>query len=191
MKKQINPTIKAHLIRSAFYVILLLAVCVIPFALAQRTTTKRSMAKSKMAANTKVATATATGSIRRPQRQPGAVDTNLPYDLRQLPPQAPKFPYSSVRDRGTSTSASNATGAHKRVSSVPTKTAPLGIGRLRFLRQPKAPQVVLYDQYDNAGANATLSATFDDFPTFSADLADDFVVPGGETWNVDSARRLR
>ena len=35
MKKQINPTIKAHLIRSAFYVLLLLAVCVIPFALAQ------------------------------------------------------------------------------------------------------------------------------------------------------------
>ena len=24
------------------------------------------------------------------------------------------------------------------------------------------------------------------FPTFNADLADDFVVPGGETWNVDS-----
>jgi len=36
MKKQINPTIKAHLVRSAFYVLLLLAVCVIPFALAQR-----------------------------------------------------------------------------------------------------------------------------------------------------------
>jgi N-acetylneuraminic acid mutarotase len=36
VKKQINPTIMAHLIRSAFYVILLLAVCVIPFALAQR-----------------------------------------------------------------------------------------------------------------------------------------------------------
>jgi len=36
MKKQIDPTIKAHLIRSAFYVLLLLAVCVIPFALAQR-----------------------------------------------------------------------------------------------------------------------------------------------------------
>src|SRR5437588_3285995 len=186
MKKQINPSIKAHLIRSAFYVILLLAVCVIPFALAQRTTTKRSMAKSKMAANTKVATATATGSIRRPQRQPGAVDTNLPYDLRQLPPQAPKFPNSSVRDRGTSTSAINATGAQKRVSSVPITTAPLGIGRLRFLRQPKAPQVVLYDQYDNAGGNASLSQQFDDLPTFSADLADDFVVPSGETWNVDS-----
>jgi hypothetical protein len=36
MKKQTNPNIKAHLIRSAFYVLLLLAVCVIPFALAQR-----------------------------------------------------------------------------------------------------------------------------------------------------------
>jgi subtilisin-like proprotein convertase family protein len=36
MNKQINPTIKAHLLRSAYYVLLLLAVCVIPFALAQR-----------------------------------------------------------------------------------------------------------------------------------------------------------
>jgi len=40
MKKQINSTIKAHLVRSAFYMMLLLAVCVIPFALAQRTTAK-------------------------------------------------------------------------------------------------------------------------------------------------------
>ena len=38
MKKQINPSIKAHLIRSAFYLLLLLAVCAIPFALAQRNT---------------------------------------------------------------------------------------------------------------------------------------------------------
>ncbi len=40
MKKCINPTIKAHLLRGAFYLLLLLAVCVIPFALAQRTTAK-------------------------------------------------------------------------------------------------------------------------------------------------------
>src|SRR5439155_5043696 len=50
MKKQINPTIKAHLIRSAFYVILLLAVCVIPFALAQRNTSNRSTVKPKATA---------------------------------------------------------------------------------------------------------------------------------------------
>jgi len=46
MKKQINPTIKAHLIRSAFYLLLLLAVCAIPFALAQsrsRGTSKRTV----------------------------------------------------------------------------------------------------------------------------------------------------
>ena len=60
MKKQINPTIKAHLIRSAFYVTLLLAVCVIPFALAQRNTTKHSAApkgRPVMAAKGKAAAA--------------------------------------------------------------------------------------------------------------------------------------
>jgi N-acetylneuraminic acid mutarotase len=45
MKKQINPTIQAHLLRSGFYMLLLLAVCVIPFALAQRDTTGRNFAK--------------------------------------------------------------------------------------------------------------------------------------------------
>src|SRR5436189_4378927 len=35
MKQQTNPNIKAHLIQSAFYLLLLLAVCAIPFALAQ------------------------------------------------------------------------------------------------------------------------------------------------------------
>src|SRR5258705_13894987 len=45
MKKQINPTIKAHLIRSAFYLLLLLGVCAIPFALAQRNAARQSMAK--------------------------------------------------------------------------------------------------------------------------------------------------
>src|SRR5438128_1501435 len=48
MKKQINPTTKAHLLRGAFYLLLLLAVCAIPFALAQsrsRGTTKRSVTK--------------------------------------------------------------------------------------------------------------------------------------------------
>ena len=43
MKKQHNQSIKAHLIRSALYVLLLLAVCVIPFALAQRTATTAAL----------------------------------------------------------------------------------------------------------------------------------------------------
>jgi N-acetylneuraminic acid mutarotase len=45
MKKQINPTIKAHLIRGAFYLLLLVAVCAIPFALAQRDATGRNFAE--------------------------------------------------------------------------------------------------------------------------------------------------
>ena len=54
MKKQINPTIKAHLIRGAFYLVLLLAVCAIPFALAQsrsRGTARQSFAKPLAAPN--------------------------------------------------------------------------------------------------------------------------------------------
>jgi len=46
MKKQINPTIKAYLIRSALYFLLLLGVLAIPFALAQR----QNSGKQKVAA---------------------------------------------------------------------------------------------------------------------------------------------
>jgi len=49
MKKQINPSIKTHLIRGAFYVLLLVTVCAIPFVLAQsgiRVTNNRGVAKS-------------------------------------------------------------------------------------------------------------------------------------------------
>ena len=46
MRKQIDPNIKAHLTRSAFYVLLpLLAVCIIPFVLAQRTGSERIVTK--------------------------------------------------------------------------------------------------------------------------------------------------
>src|SRR5215831_7348264 len=108
MKRQINPTIKAHLLRSAFYLLLLVAVCAIPFALARRNAAKRSVA-----------------------------NPNVPANIQVPPP-------------------------------------------------PAAPQVVLYDQYNNAGPNHTRSTTFTDLPTFSIDLADDFVVPAGQTWNVQS-----
>ena len=51
MKKQIKPSIKAHLLRGAFYLLLLVAVCAIPFALAQRNTTKRSVVSSQAQSN--------------------------------------------------------------------------------------------------------------------------------------------
>ena len=40
MKANISSTTEAHLLRGAVYLLLLLAVCVIPFALGQRTTAK-------------------------------------------------------------------------------------------------------------------------------------------------------
>src|SRR5580765_3018170 len=45
-KKQINPRIKAHLIRGAFYLLLLIAVCAIPFALAQQNAIERVAGKA-------------------------------------------------------------------------------------------------------------------------------------------------
>src|SRR5437867_2648109 len=47
MKKQINPTIKAQVLRSAFILLALLAVCAIPFALAQRNSVKQSKQSQK------------------------------------------------------------------------------------------------------------------------------------------------
>jgi len=44
MKKQIKPALKAHLLRVAFYLLVLLAACTIPFALAQRNPANRSKA---------------------------------------------------------------------------------------------------------------------------------------------------
>jgi hypothetical protein len=64
MKKQTNPTIKAHLIRGAFYLFLLLAVCAIPLALAQRNT-KQNAAAGKMSRLVPPSTALAPASAFR------------------------------------------------------------------------------------------------------------------------------
>ena len=42
MKTHINPRTKAHLVRAGFYLLLLVALCVMPFALAQRNTSKQT-----------------------------------------------------------------------------------------------------------------------------------------------------
>ena len=44
MRKQTNPNIKAHVVRGAFYLLLLMAVGLIPFALAQRASSRQSAA---------------------------------------------------------------------------------------------------------------------------------------------------
>jgi hypothetical protein len=184
MKKQINPNTKAHLIRSAFYVLLLLAVCVIPFALAQRNTNKRSVPTRPKVAATKIAATKAqlaaqlerakavpsslNGKRPLPPQQKSASDqAQLPYDVRR----APSLP---------------------RVSQVPlNNSGPVATHAIQVPPQPKGVQVVLYDQYDNAGLNSTSSQNFepanDPFDDFTAD---DFVVPGGETWNIQEVDAL-
>src|ERR1051325_12033005 len=63
MKKQINLNIRAHLIRGGFYLPLLLGVCSIPSALAQRTKAKgRRSAHTITVTNT---TASGPGSLRQ------------------------------------------------------------------------------------------------------------------------------
>ena len=51
MKKQINQTTKAHLVRGAFYLLLLVAICAIPFALAQRNSAKSGAARPSARTN--------------------------------------------------------------------------------------------------------------------------------------------
>ena len=137
MKKQNNRTIRAHLIRSGLYVLLLLAVCVIPFALAQ--------SRSRGTDNRTVAPA-----------------TNRNFNPVTAPPS---------------------TEADQTQLKVPSGT--IGVPQI-VPPYPKDPQVVLYDQYDNASTIGTLSSTFTDFSDLNSDLADDFVVPTGQTWNIQS-----
>jgi hypothetical protein len=50
----------------------------------------------------------------------------------------------------------------------------------------KRPADVLYDQYDNIGSNSTSSQNFEaSFDAYDDELADDFVVPSGQTWNIN------
>jgi len=140
MKKQTNQSVKAHLLRGALILLSLLAICVIPFALASRS---RGTAQAGQSADGVV-------------RAPAATDIS----------KAPSLP---------------------RTSQIPLANTGVIAAHVKHVPPaPKAPQGVLYDQYDNAGTNATWSGTLTDFTGFDADLADDFVVPGGQTWNVES-----
>ena len=114
--------------RGAFYLLLLMAICAIPFALAQRKATKVSTAN--------------------PAAKPNA------GAVAQLPPKDTSSLDSTVRAQS------------------------------QLFRN--APQVVLYDQYNNLATFRTFSATFSDRPDLNADLADDFVVPRGQIWTVQS-----
>src|SRR6476646_2935333 len=98
MKKQINPTIKAHLIRGAFYLILLLAVCAIPFALAARNTAAGKV--SRMMPRSHIPSLAPASAFRAPaQKLPNAKAIKRNSLLRSLLANTPLFTY--MIDDGT------------------------------------------------------------------------------------------
>ena len=48
-----------------------------------------------------------------------------------------------------------------------------------------SPAAILYDQYDNLSNHGLSSSVRPDNPLLTIELADDFVVPSGQTWQVD------
>ena len=128
MKKQINSTIKAHLIRGAFYLLLLIAVSAIPFTLAQRNTTKRSLARPK----------TATESLAAKGRHGVQFSTAGRHVAR--PYDGPTFPRSSVRTQGFATKAT-APNLPRTSREPQSSSGPLAAHLLVPPQRPKAPQV--------------------------------------------------
>src|SRR6266567_5611435 len=154
MKKQTKHSVKAHLLWSALILLVLVALCAIPFALGQRQATKRTVANSSVNMG-------AAGNQNPMQNAPpstGAVGANVAQSPAGIP----------VTDR------------------VPkVSSGPMGIPSFRLPSVPKLPNVTLYDQLNNPGTISTGSQDFeaanDAFDDFTAD---DFVVPGGQTWNI-------
>jgi len=79
MKKQINPTIKAHLLRGAFYLLLLVGICAIPFALAQRGNVKQS--KQFQKAPGKFRKVTSPDNVQTPDLSPWTIVVPYPEIL--------------------------------------------------------------------------------------------------------------
>ena len=81
MKKQIDPSAKAYLLRGAFYLLLLLAVSAIPFALAQRNSVRQSR------------------QVQRPGMQLPTMSSGPSGINRLLVPPAPEFPNVVLYDQ--------------------------------------------------------------------------------------------
>src|ERR1051325_191905 len=120
MRKQLNPAIRAQLLRGAFYVILLLAICLISLALGQRNSAKHETIPA------------ATGALTDLYRQPGVPQkSDLPEVSLAPPHPRDEAQIPAVR------------------SQLPTINGPAGAHSISIPPAPKTPSVVLYDQYNN------------------------------------------
>jgi len=161
MKKQTKHSVKAHLLWSALILLVLVAVCAIPFALGQRQATKRTVANSS-------AKIDAAGKVIPTQNAPpstGAVGASAAESPAGIPVQG-----------------------HAGLPATSNVAAPASAIAVRINPPaPQAPNVVLYDQINNP-APTPGGVTSQDFETvndpFDSFAADDFVVPAGQTWNI-------
>ena len=120
MKKQINPTIKAHLIRGAFYLLLLMAVCAIPFALAQRNKLSSTKAQATKAPPTKAQIAAASGKVFQSGAPASLAGQRSQRQARVY--NGPVFPLSSVRTQGTAMKVTVPMPSLPRTSQLPLPT---------------------------------------------------------------------
>ena len=121
MKKQINPTVKAHLIRGAFYLLLLMAVCAIPFALAQRNKLSSTKAQATKAPPTKAQIAAASGKVFQSGAPASLAGQRSQRQARVY--NGPVFPLSSVRTQGTAMQVTVPMPSLPRTSQVPLNTS--------------------------------------------------------------------
>jgi hypothetical protein len=153
-------------------------VCVIPFALGQRNTTRRSATKHSLAAHSAVK-----GQIAVPST--GAIDGTVVVPAKPAVLSASevarsrlgKLPVpttSALRGQANTQNQRRRGPAFVEIGKVSTPQLPT----------PKAPAVVLYDQYDNSTGTAFESNLHADAADVVDYMADDFVVPGGETWTI-------
>src|SRR6478672_7384053 len=161
MKKQTKHSVKAHLLWSALILLVLVAVCAIPFALGQRQATKRTVTNSS-------ANIGAAGKENPMQNAPpssGAIGVSAAQSPAGIPVQG------QAGLPATSNVAAPASAIGVRINPP----------------APQLPNVVLYDQINNP-APTPGGVTSQDFEAandaFDSFAADDFVVPAGQTWNI-------
>src|SRR5437868_1178081 len=166
MKKQINPTIKAHLIRSAFYVLLLLAICMIPFALAQRNVARQSAGQPKRLAPSVAASALAPKSV------PNVFGKSASAAL------------SGLASSGKATAAQAGKRATDAASSALVATVP-GKRSIQFHKSPLRPSGnILWYNGDFNGVNGLANEENTSIGSGEfASVYDDFIVPS-PGWSV-------
>jgi hypothetical protein len=203
MKKQINLSIKAHLIRGAFYLLLLIGICATPFALAQRNAGYQNVMRSPVGAKyasqrllfpyssireRKSALAVPAGATPTPTPTASPIPTATPTASPTPTPTASASPTPTA-----TASASPTPTATASASPTPTATpAPdcgllvgdgLAIGFAPNNYTLIASNIVNYT-FSNSQAAPNDFAIFQTHDPFGATVVEDAITAAGHTFSV-------